>query len=88
MICPITNNWCRTNGCGEKCYKRDSLGYSTALQNDAKLLVISRASKIKKAKDIASKIFMLYDENDKKGHWELDKATDAIYAYIKELEQS
>lgn len=25
MICPITNKECRTNGCGEKCYKRDSL---------------------------------------------------------------
>lgn len=49
--------------------------------------VSSRASKIKKARDIASKIFMLYDEKDKTGHWELDKATDAIYAYIKELEQ-
>lgn len=42
MICPITNNWCRTNGCGEKCYKRDSLGYSTAPQHDAKLPVSSR----------------------------------------------
>ena len=50
--------------------------------------VISRASRIKKARDIAYKIFMLYDEKDKTGHWELDKATDAIYAYIKELEQS
>lgn len=39
MICPITNNYCRTNGCGEKCYKRDSLGYSTAPQHDAKLPV-------------------------------------------------
>ena len=57
-------------------------------QHDAKLPVISRASRIKKARDIAYKIFMLYDEKDKTGHWELDKATDAIYAYIKELEQS
>lgn len=57
-------------------------------QHDAKLPVISRASKIKKARDIAGKIFMLYDEKDNTGHWELDKATDAIYAYIKELEQS
>ena len=59
---------------------------STKVQHDAKLPVISRASKIKKARDIAGKIFMLYDEKDKTGHWELDKATDAIYAYIKELE--
>jgi hypothetical protein len=29
MICPVTDRECRTNGCGEKCYKRDSLGYST-----------------------------------------------------------
>jgi len=50
--------------------------------------VISRASKIKKARDIAGRIFMLYDEKDKTGHWELDKAMDVIYAYIKELEQS
>lgn len=50
--------------------------------------VISRASKIKKARDIVGRIFMLYDEKDKTGHWELNKATDAIYAYIKELEQS
>lgn len=63
-------------------------GNITTAQHDAKLPVISRASKIKKARDIAGKIFMLYDEKDKKGHWELDKATDAIYAYIKELEQS
>ena len=50
--------------------------------------VISRASKIKKARDIAGKIFTMYDEKDKTGQWELDKATDAIYAYIRELEQS
>lgn len=50
--------------------------------------VIGRASRIKKARDIAGKIFMLYDKKDKTGHWELNKATDAIYAYIKELEQS
>ena len=61
---------------------------TTKPQHDVKLPVISRASKIKKARDIAGKIFMLYDEKDKTGHWELDKATDAIYAYIKELEQS
>ena len=61
---------------------------TTKPQHDAKLPVISRASKIKKARDIAGKIFMLYDEKNKTGHWELDKATDAIYAYIKELEQS
>lgn len=53
-----------------------------------KHIVISRASKIKKARDIAGRIFMLYDEKDKTGHWELDKATDAIYAYIRELERS
>lgn len=56
--------------------------------NDAKLPVMRRASKIKKAKDIVGRIFILYDEKDKTGHWELNKATDAIYAYIKELEQS
>ncbi len=28
MICPITNRPCTTNGCGDKCYKKDSLGYS------------------------------------------------------------
>jgi hypothetical protein len=50
--------------------------------------VISRASKIKKARDIAGRIFMLYDEKNKIGHWELDKATDAVYAYIRELEKS
>lgn len=61
---------------------------TTRPQHDAKLPVVGSASKIKKARDIAGKIFMLYDEKDKKGHWELDKATDAIYAYIKELEQS
>jgi hypothetical protein len=61
---------------------------TTEPQYDAKPPVISRASKIKKARDIAGKIFMLYDEKDKTGHLELDKATDAIYAYIKELEQS
>ncbi len=61
---------------------------TTEPQHDAKLPVISRASKIKKARDIAGKIFMLHDQNDKTGHWELNKATDAIYAYIKELEQS
>ena len=44
MICPITNDWCRTNGCGEKCYKRDSLGYSTAPQHDAKLPVMRGAT--------------------------------------------
>jgi len=26
MICPITDRECRTNGCGTKCYKKDSLG--------------------------------------------------------------
>lgn len=50
--------------------------------------VISRASRIKKARDIAGRIFALYCENDKTGSWELDKATDAIYSYIKELEHS
>ena len=25
MICPITDKECKTNGCGEKCYKRDTL---------------------------------------------------------------
>lgn len=25
MICPITNRECKTNGCGEKCYKKDTL---------------------------------------------------------------
>jgi hypothetical protein len=59
-------------------------------QNPAlrKTAVISRASKIKKARDIAGRIFAMYDEDDKTGHWELNKATDAIYAYIRELEQS
>lgn len=56
--------------------------------NGLKLSVISHASKIKKARDIVGTLFMLYDENDKTGHLELDKATDSIYAYIKELEQS
>lgn len=50
--------------------------------------VISRASKIKKARDISGRIYLLYDENDKIGHWELNKAADAISAYIRELEQS
>jgi hypothetical protein len=63
-----------------------------AKENETKPLkqtaVISRASKIKKARDIARKIFMLHDEKDKTGYWELNKATDAIYDYIKELEQS
>ena len=67
---------------------KTKLDNTTKPQHGAKLPVISRASRIKKARDIAYKIFMLYDEKDKTGHWELDKATDAIYAYIKELEQS
>lgn len=25
IICPVTDKPCRTNGCGEKCYKRDTL---------------------------------------------------------------
>lgn len=25
MICPVTARPCRTNGCGPKCYKRDTL---------------------------------------------------------------
>ena len=25
MICPVTDKPCKTNGCGDKCYKRDSL---------------------------------------------------------------
>ena len=25
MICPVTNQNCRTNGCGEKCYKYNTL---------------------------------------------------------------
>ena len=33
MICPVTNRECRTNGCGEKCYKRDSLGHNTIAKN-------------------------------------------------------
>lgn len=32
MICPVTNNQCRTNGCGPKCYKRDTLDSSTLTQ--------------------------------------------------------
>lgn len=28
-ICPVTNYPCKTNGCGEKCYKRDTLDKST-----------------------------------------------------------
>jgi hypothetical protein len=32
MICPITNKECKTNGCGEKCYKKDSLGYSIIVE--------------------------------------------------------
>jgi len=67
---------------------KTKLDNTTKPQHDAKLPVISRASKIKKARDIAGKIFVLYDEKDKTGDWELNKATDAIYAYIKELEQS
>ena len=67
---------------------KTKLDNTTKTQHGAKLSVISRDSKIKKARDIAGKIFMLYDEKNKTGHWELDKATDAIYAYIKELEQS
>ena len=43
-------------------------------------------SKIKKAKDIARRIYILYDSNEKIGNWELDIATDAIYKYIKELD--
>lgn len=50
--------------------------------------VISRVSRINRAKDIAGRILMLYDEKDKTGDWELNKATDAIYDYIRELEQS
>lgn len=61
-------------------------------QNETKPLkqpaVISRASRIKKARDIAGRIFALYCEDDKTGDWELNKATDSIYAYIKELEHS
>ncbi len=67
---------------------KTNVNNTTEQQHDAKLPVISRASKIKKARDIAGKIFMLYDEKDKTGQWELNKATDAIYAYIKELDQS
>lgn len=48
MICPITNNWCRTNGCGEKCYKKDSLGYGTAPHHNAKLPVIKQKKIVKK----------------------------------------
>lgn len=33
MICPVTDRECRTNGCGEKCYKRDSLGCTTIAKN-------------------------------------------------------
>lgn len=40
MICPITDKPCRTNGCGDKCYKRDSLGYSIETQPAAKLPVM------------------------------------------------
>ena len=31
MTCPATNRPCRTNGCGEKCYKINTLdlGYKT-----------------------------------------------------------
>ena len=67
---------------------KKNVNNTTKLQHDTELPIISRASKIKKARDIAGKIFMLYDEKNKTGHWELNKATDAIYAYIKELEQS
>ena len=31
MICPITDRPCRTNGCGPKCYKKDTLGYNKPL---------------------------------------------------------
>ena len=47
----------------------------------------NRASRIKKARGIAGEIFALYEQNDKIGQWELDKATDAIYSYISELEK-
>lgn len=33
MICTVTDRECRTNGCGEKCYKRDSLGYTTVAKH-------------------------------------------------------
>ena len=57
--------------------------------------VISSASeKVAKAKDIVAEIYSLYhyhkDGYQPKGYgnWELNKATDAMYAYIKEIEQS
>jgi hypothetical protein len=25
MICPVTNDFCQTNGCGDKCYKLHTL---------------------------------------------------------------
>ena len=46
------------------------------------------ASRIEKAKDIAGQIFELYSEDTKYANWDLDKATDAIYSYIKQIEQS
>ena len=48
----------------------------------------SRTYRTKKARNIAGEIFALYNQGDKIGRWELDRATDAIYAYIKELDDS
>ena len=56
--------------------------------------VISSAfEKIEKARSIVAEIYSLYHYH-KDGHkpsgygnWELNKATDAMYAYIKEMEQ-
>ena len=57
--------------------------------------VISSASeRIEKARDIVAQIYSLYHHHEDGykpsgyGNWELNKATDAMYAYIKEMEQS
>ena len=71
MICQITDSPCRTNGCGEKCYKKDSLGYSTAPQHDAKLPVISHFF-------IGQKISSVYKMNSGYTVLEIDEKRDRI----------
>ncbi len=66
MICPITNTPCKTNGCGEKCYKRDTLDYpksdvkqvntATDFEKDLYKLINKYVSNGLKKKDIINKM--------------------------------
>lgn len=86
MMCPVTNDVCRTNGCGYKCHNRDSLGQKPVITN-----VRGTTSYTRRFYDCAkcnglNSIILLEKESDEDFSVEVKKCLKCGHQmYIKEL---